>query len=178
MSRPSERTTETVDAALFTYPGPRPQTREAAILMLSDSTEAAARAARDHSREAIEQLVERIIHQRLEEGQFDDCNLTLRDLTRIKQSFVTLLTGIYHPRIPYPTPARRGPPRAGLAAPRRSVGLIVDFSVEDGWREWDEPRMAAWFLDRRPRTCERRNTSIGLHLVGDATIRELNAEHR
>src|SRR5438132_6076000 len=98
----SERTTETVDAALFTYPGPRPQSREAAILMLSDSTEAAARASRDHSREAIEQLVERIIRQRLEEGQFDDCNLTLRDLTRVKQSFVTLLTGIYHPRIPYP----------------------------------------------------------------------------
>src|SRR5438874_183525 len=98
----AERTTETVDADLFMYPGPRPQSREAAILMLSDSTEAAARAARDHSREAIEQLVERIIRQRLEEGQFDDCNLTLRDLTRIKESFVTLLTGIYHPRIPYP----------------------------------------------------------------------------
>jgi cyclic-di-AMP phosphodiesterase PgpH len=98
----AERTTDMVDAELFTYPGPRPQSREAAILMLSDSTEAAARAARDHSREAIEQLVERIIRQRLEEGQFDDCNLTLRDLTRIKQSFVTLLTGIYHPRIPYP----------------------------------------------------------------------------
>src|SRR5207244_11004622 len=98
----SERSTENVDAALFTYPGPRPQTREAAILMLSDSTEAAARAARDHSREAIEHLVERIIRQRLEEAQFDDCNLPLRDLTRIKQTFVTLLTGIYHPRIPYP----------------------------------------------------------------------------
>jgi len=113
----AERTTETVDADLFMYPGPRPQSREAAILMLSDSTEAAARAARDHSREAIEQLVERIIRQRLEEGQFDDCNLTLRDLTRIKQSFVTLLTGIYHPRIPYPP---SGPtltqPHADIAA--------------------------------------------------------------
>jgi cyclic-di-AMP phosphodiesterase PgpH len=98
----TERTTEPVDAALFTYPGPRPQSREAAILMLSDSTEASERAARDHSREAIEELVERIVRQRLEEGQFDDCNLTLRDLTRVKQSFVTLLTGIYHPRIPYP----------------------------------------------------------------------------
>src|SRR5204863_4562744 len=93
----SERTTDQVDAALFTYPGPRPQSREAAILMLSDSTEAAARAARDHSREAIEHLVERFVHQRLEEGQFDECDLTLRDLTRIKQSFVTLVTGIYRP---------------------------------------------------------------------------------
>ena len=94
-------------------PGPRPQSREAAILMLSDSTEAAARASRDHSREAIEHLVERIVRQRLEEGQFDDCNLTLRDLTRIKQSFVTLLTGIYHPRIPYP-------PSSTEPAPARS----------------------------------------------------------
>lgn len=112
----AERAADTVDAAPFTYPGPRPQSREAAILMLSDSTEAAARAARDHSREAIEQLVERIVRQRLEEGQFDDCNLTLRDLTRIKQSFVTLLTGIYHPRIPYPPSSK---PRA-LAEPART----------------------------------------------------------
>jgi cyclic-di-AMP phosphodiesterase PgpH len=121
----SERTTETVDAALFTYPGPRPQSREAAILMLADSTEAAARAARDHSREAIEHLVDRIIRQRLEEGQFDDCNLTLRDLTRIKQSFVTLLTGIYHPRIPYPP---SDPTRPALE-PRAGVGTDVAASA-------------------------------------------------
>src|SRR5947199_7333774 len=119
----AERTTDDVDAALFTYPGPRPQSREAAILMLADSTEAAARAARDHSREAIEQLVERIIRQRLEEGQFDDCNLTLRDLTRIKESFVTSLTGIYHPRIPYP-PAG-GEARPALGQPRPGVGTDV-----------------------------------------------------
>ncbi|TME29954.1 MAG: HDIG domain-containing protein [Chloroflexi bacterium] len=123
----AERTTETVDAALFTYPGPRPQSREAAILMLSDSTEAAARASRDHSREAIEQLVERIIRQRLEEGQFDDCNLTLRDLTRIKQSFVTLLTGIYHPRIPYPPSG--GEARPALGEARSSAGSDVAASA-------------------------------------------------
>ena len=123
----AERTTETVDAELFMYPGPRPQSREAAILMLSDSTEAAARAARDHSREAIEQLVERIIRQRLEEGQFDDCNLTLRDLTRIKESFVTLLTGIYHPRIPYPPTS--GEARPALGQPRPGVGTDVAASA-------------------------------------------------
>jgi putative nucleotidyltransferase with HDIG domain len=122
----TERTTEAVDAALFTYPGPRPQSREAAILMLSDSTEAAARAARDHSRQAIEELVERIVRQRLEEGQFDDCNLTLRDLTRIKQSFVTLLTGIYHPRIPYPP---KGTAHPALDPPRSEVGTDVAASA-------------------------------------------------
>jgi len=123
----SERTSETVDAALFTYPGPRPQTREAAILMLSDSTEAAARASRDHSRKGIEDLVELIVRQRLEEGQFDDCNLTLRDLTRVKQSFVTLLTGIYHPRIPYPPSGGAG--RPPLEQPRSDVGVDVAASA-------------------------------------------------
>ncbi len=98
----AEQTEATVDPVLFTYPGPRPQSREAAILMLADSTEAAARASRDHSPEALKELVERIIRQRLDDGQFDECDLTLRDLTRIKESFVTLLHGIYHPRIPYP----------------------------------------------------------------------------
>jgi membrane-associated HD superfamily phosphohydrolase len=91
--------------------------------MLADSTEAAARASRDHSRESIERLVEGIVRQRLEEGQFDDCSLTLRDLTRIKQSFVTLLTGIYHPRIPYP-PSK--PPSDGASKPaRRPVATDV-----------------------------------------------------
>ncbi len=98
----AEQSESEVDPLLFTYPGPRPQSREAALLMLADSTEAAARASRDHSPEALELLVERIVRQRLEDGQFDECDLTLRDLTRIKQSFVALLNGIYHPRIPYP----------------------------------------------------------------------------
>jgi putative nucleotidyltransferase with HDIG domain len=123
----AERSTDKLDAAPFTYPGPRPQSREAAILMLSDSTEAAARAARDHSREAIEQLVDRIIRQRLEEGQFDDCNLTLRDLTRIKQSFITLLTGIYHPRIPYPPASTE--PRLPAGPTRPAVGTDVAASA-------------------------------------------------
>jgi cyclic-di-AMP phosphodiesterase PgpH len=123
----AEQTTEAIDPALFTYPGPRPQTREAALLMLADSTEAAARAAHDHSRAAIEELVERIVRQRLEEGQFDDCNLTLRDLVRIKHSFVTLLTGIYHPRIPYPPAPAEALPAAGPRDPSEpSQPLVSD----------------------------------------------------
>jgi putative nucleotidyltransferase with HDIG domain len=108
-----EQTQETVDPKDFCYPGPAPQSREAALLMLADSTEAAARAQRDHSHEAIERLVEHIARQRLEDSQFDNCNLTLRDLTQIKAAFVTLLSGIYHPRIAYPTakpPAEPSPP--------------------------------------------------------------------
>ncbi len=90
------------DPAEFSYSGPKPQSKEGAILMLADGVEAAARASRDHSPEAIRDLVEKILMQRLAEGQLDDCDLTLRDLRRIEKAFVAILMGMYHPRIEYP----------------------------------------------------------------------------
>jgi putative nucleotidyltransferase with HDIG domain len=90
------------DPARFKYPGPRPQTKEGAILMLADSVEAAARASRDHSAEAITALVEKLVMGRVAEGQLDDCDLTLRDIQRIKDAFRAILIGMYHPRIEYP----------------------------------------------------------------------------
>ncbi|MCC7104167.1 MAG: HDIG domain-containing protein [Chloroflexi bacterium] len=100
----------------FRYPGPRPQSKEAAIVMLSDSVEAATRAARDRSPEAIRLLVDKIVYQRVSEGELDECDITLRDLHRIKASFCALLQGMYHPRIEYPekreTPAPAVPGEA------------------------------------------------------------------
>lgn len=93
------------DPAKFRYQGPRPQSKEAALLMLADGIEAATRAMRQHSREGIADLVERLIMQRLSEGQLDECELTLRDLHKIKEVFTTLLVGVYHPRIEYPESA-------------------------------------------------------------------------
>jgi putative nucleotidyltransferase with HDIG domain len=86
----------------FRYPGPRPHTREAAILMLADETEAASRANRPRSVEEIDELVDTLIRARVDDGQLDDSDLTLRDLQRIKETFVNVLQGIYHPRIKYP----------------------------------------------------------------------------
>jgi putative nucleotidyltransferase with HDIG domain len=86
----------------FRYAGPRPHTREAAILMLADEAEAASRANRPRSVEEIEELVDDLIRARVDEGQLDDSDLTLRDLQRIKETFVNILQGIYHPRIKYP----------------------------------------------------------------------------
>jgi putative nucleotidyltransferase with HDIG domain len=86
----------------FRYPGPRPHTREAAILMLADEAEAASRANRPRSVEEIEELVDTLIRARVDDGQLDDSDLTLRDLQRIKETFVNVLQGIYHPRIKYP----------------------------------------------------------------------------
>lgn len=101
-----ENGTEAVDSAIYQYPGPRPQTPEAAILMLADGVEAAARAARPSTSEEIDALIRSIITRRLTEGQLDACDLTLRDLDEIRGSFVRILKGIYHPRIKYPEESR------------------------------------------------------------------------
>ncbi len=93
-----------IDTRPFTYPGPRPASRETAIVMLADSIEAAARAAAQRSLEDIDALVEDVISERVSEGQLDDSDLTLRDLRTVAESFKISLRAIYHPRIEYPTP--------------------------------------------------------------------------
>ncbi|MEP0804372.1 MAG: HDIG domain-containing protein [Chloroflexota bacterium] len=96
-----------VDIEKFRYPGPRPQSRETALLMLADGTEARARAQRPHDEESIRKLVLSTIETAQKQGQLDDTKLTLRDLSIITEAFVTVLKGTHHPRIAYPkeTPA-------------------------------------------------------------------------
>jgi putative nucleotidyltransferase with HDIG domain len=91
-----------VDAARFRHAGPKPQSREAAILMLADSVEASVRSLGTPDEPAIRAMVSRIIHERQTDGQFDECDLTLRDLDRIREAFVAQLLGMYHRRIEYP----------------------------------------------------------------------------
>jgi putative nucleotidyltransferase with HDIG domain len=86
----------------FRYPGPKPQTKETAILLLADSCEAAVRAERPGSVEEIEELVRKIIGKKVLAGQLDECDLTLRDLDEIRDAFVSILQGVFHPRIKYP----------------------------------------------------------------------------
>ncbi|MFQ6019937.1 MAG: HD family phosphohydrolase, partial [Dehalococcoidia bacterium] len=95
-----------VDAEKFRYPGPRPQSRETAIVMLADSVEAVVRSSRDRSPERIDSLVDGVIAERVAEGQLDECDLTLRDLRVIASSFKSTLKGVYHARIEYPAPTR------------------------------------------------------------------------
>jgi hypothetical protein len=96
-----------VDIEKFRYPGPRPQSRETALLLLADGTEARARAERPQDEEAIRKLVLSTIEAAQKQGQLDDTNLTLKDLGIITDAFVTILKGTHHPRIDYPkdTPA-------------------------------------------------------------------------
>ena len=93
-----------VDDRPFRYLGPRPQSREAGIMLLADSVEAAVRASRDHSPENVSAIIRKIVQERIDDGQLDECDLTLRDLDRIRRTFATVLQGIFHPRIEYPTP--------------------------------------------------------------------------
>ncbi len=86
----------------FRYPGRKPQTKEAALVMLADSVEAASRALRKPSPSRLEELINRIIKEKLEDGQLDESKLTLGDLNKIAQSFKEVLISVYHSRIDYP----------------------------------------------------------------------------
>jgi len=96
---------ELINRKDFTYPGPRPRSRETAILMLADGVEATARAENPASDEEIEKLVHLVFDIRLSQGQLDRTDLTLRDLDTIRNSFILTLKNIYHPRIRYPQAA-------------------------------------------------------------------------
>jgi putative nucleotidyltransferase with HDIG domain len=86
----------------FRYDGPRPQSKEAAIVMLADACEATSRTLKNPTPEAIEQVVRGIIKDRLTDGQLDEADLTLKDLDVIARTFTRILTGVFHERIEYP----------------------------------------------------------------------------
>lgn len=93
---------ENVNESDFRYPGPKPQTREAALVMLADSVEAAARTLVNPTHDQIEQLVDSIIDAKVEDGQLDESPLTFADLKAIRESFVSTLHGMFHQRLKYP----------------------------------------------------------------------------
>ena len=87
----------------YRYPGPRPQTKEAGILMITDTLEAASRALKTPSITRIRELVAATIEKKFKEGELSECELTLKDLGRIGESFVNSLIGLHHSRLEYPT---------------------------------------------------------------------------
>jgi putative nucleotidyltransferase with HDIG domain len=86
----------------FRYPGPKPNSKETAIVLLADSVEAATRAMRDATPAKIEEVVHKIINNKFIDGQLDECELALNDLEKISQVFIRILGGIYHNRVTYP----------------------------------------------------------------------------
>lgn len=110
-----------LDPRDYSYPGPRPRSRETAILMLADSIESAARVLHDPTPERIRALVDRIVETKISHGQLEDAPLTFGELTRVKEAFVTGLSGIYHQRIDYPT-VRDEPEPASSEASSATAG--------------------------------------------------------
>ncbi|HMN67884.1 MAG TPA: HDIG domain-containing protein, partial [Bdellovibrionales bacterium] len=105
---------DTVQEEDFRYPGPKPQFKEAALLMLADSIEAAARSLDEPTPGRLSSLVRNIIQSKFLDGQLEECDLTLKDLSIIEESYRRVILGIYHQRIDYPT---SHPPRLPPALP-------------------------------------------------------------
>lgn len=91
-----------IHESAFRYPGPAPQSREAAILMISDAVESASRTLSEPTPARLEALVDELVAKRLDDGQFDECGVTLKELAQIKKSLTKSLIGLYHARIKYP----------------------------------------------------------------------------
>ncbi|MCM8774936.1 MAG: phosphohydrolase, partial [Candidatus Omnitrophica bacterium] len=102
-----------VNADDFRYAGPKPQSRETAVALLADSVEAASRTLKDLTSGNIRQLVRKVINDKFIDGQLDECDLTLRDLFMIQESFVQNLIAIFHTRVRYP-PKEEDPSRPDL----------------------------------------------------------------
>jgi putative nucleotidyltransferase with HDIG domain len=99
----------------FRYPGPRPRTKEATIVMLADTVEAAVRALPDSTPESMQNLVNKLIREKLDDGQLDESTMTFKDVNTATRAFMTVLMGVYHRRIEYPdvkAPEREEAPEA------------------------------------------------------------------
>ncbi len=113
---------ETVVEEEYRYPGPKPQTREAAILMLADAVESSSRTLKDPTPAQLATLVDTIASEKLQDGQFDECDLTMRQLDLIKASLVKSLVAMYHGRVKYPGQEESRPRREQSSAAASPAG--------------------------------------------------------
>ena len=96
----------------FRYPGPKPQSRETAILMICDASESGVRSIKNPNEERIREFVDKIVKARADDGQFDECDLTLKDLDTIKEIVTSRLVSFAHQRIVYPDQKEPAQPKA------------------------------------------------------------------
>jgi len=149
----SESPDADIDSGDFAYPGPKPQTRETAIVMLADGIESATRVLQDPTPERIRATIDAIVQARIDEGQLDQCPLTLRDLERTKDSFARILIGMYHRRIEYPSGVKAR--EEILAADSRSGG--------------DAQRQVEVGAEDRSRITESRTEEVGPGVSSDSS---------
>ena len=114
-----------VDSTDFSYPGPKPQSRETAILMLADSCESAIRAVHPESNREITELVHRIVDSKRNAGQLDASNLTLNDLRKIEETFIDVFKGLFHTRIDYARAVKSVPPGGAREEPSAASSVAA-----------------------------------------------------
>ncbi len=116
----------TPDEATFRYSGPRPQSKEAAIVMLADAVEASSRALADLTPEKLQEHIKNMIAQRLQAGELAECELTMRDLSTVERAFAHVLRGALHQRIEYPDPSRDWKNASEKSAPNWTAQAMRD----------------------------------------------------
>jgi putative nucleotidyltransferase with HDIG domain len=107
----AEGQTEGLEEKDYRYPGPKPQSRETAIVLLADSVEGATRSMDEHNPRRIEDMVHKVINNKFIDGQLDECNLTLREIDTIASTFVRVLSAMYHGRVKYPEKSNGNNPK-------------------------------------------------------------------
>ena len=125
-----KRTKGEVNESDFRYPGPKPNTKETAIVMLADGIEASTRAITEPTVEKIEANIDSLIKLRLLEGELDESDLHLRDLSRIKESFLKILIGFHHSRLRYPEPGTNGLTEADGSTEKRLQRTIDNIDLK------------------------------------------------
>ena len=121
----AEATGQSVEEKDFRYPGPKPQTREAGIVMLADCVEAASRTLVNPTPDRIQGMVQNIINRIFTDGQLDECELTLKNLHEIARSFNRILNGIFHHLVDYPEPVHKGGSGTRKAEQRQTARIHV-----------------------------------------------------
>jgi putative nucleotidyltransferase with HDIG domain len=123
-----------IDEKDFRYPGPKPQTKEAGLVLLADVVEAAAKTLPEYTIARIQGLVQKMINKMFSEGQLNECELTLKDLNEIAKAFNRVLNGIYHQRVDYPEPAykqsERKPKTNGDSTKKQPPKVVPEFSED------------------------------------------------
>ncbi len=120
---PDETKIDEINEEDYRYPGPKPQTKETGIMMLADAIEAAVRTLDEPTPQRLQGIIDELIKKRFEEGELDECPLTMKDLTRIKAAFLNVLVGIYHSRVKYPElPKKRARKQPPVAIPSDEEG--------------------------------------------------------
>lgn len=133
---------EAVDIEQFTYPGPKPQTRETAVLMLADSCEAAVRSRKPTKKQDITDTIQHIFETKIRTGQLDESGLTFNDIKTIRRIFVDMLQAVFHPRISYPSQGKlpRETTEMSRILPRTDSVPVLDVPKESP--EGDSPEIA------------------------------------